>query len=89
MRRIIQLLLASMWLCFGCSHSDVLTPRQFTREFAEALREASPGLKVSVVKDLELKVTAEDGRDSTSFLDNAYAIYTQDHNHPVTARRDR
>lgn len=77
MKRLIQLVLASVGLCSGCSRSEVVTPREFTREFAEALRKASPGLKVSVVKDLELKVSTADGRHSTSFLDNAYDTYKQ------------
>src|SRR5947207_1515818 len=78
MKRFVQLLLASVGLYSGCSKSEVLTPGEFTRAFAEALRKASPGLKVAIVRDLELKVTSADGRDSTSFLDNAYDIYKQD-----------
>lgn len=80
MKRLIQLLLTSLGLCSGCSQSEFVTPREFTREFAEALRKASPGLKVSVVRDLELKITSADGRDSTSYLDNAYDTYKQDPN---------
>ncbi|MBN9692912.1 MAG: DUF1444 family protein [Verrucomicrobia bacterium] len=78
MKRFFQLVLAAVGLCFGCSQSGVVTPREFTREFAEALRKASPELKVAVVRDLELKITSADGRDSTSFLDNAYDTYKQD-----------
>lgn len=78
MNRFLQLMLACLTLCSGCSKSDVLTPRDFTREFAEAYRRAKPGVKVAVVTDLELKVTSADGRDSTSFLDNAYDTYKQD-----------
>ena len=78
MKRPLQMLLAAVGLSSGCSRSDVLRPREFTREFAEALRKAGPGLTVSIVKDLELKVTTADGRDSTSFLDNAYDVYRQD-----------
>ncbi len=78
MNRFLQIMLACLTLCLGCSKSDVLTPREFTREFAEALRKASPGSEVAVVNELELKVTRADGRDSTSFLDNAYDTYKQD-----------
>ena len=78
MKRFIQLALASMGLCSGCSQSDVVTPRQFTQQFAEELSKARPGLKVSVVRDLELRVTSADGRDWTSFLGNAYDTYNQD-----------
>lgn len=74
----MQLLLAAIGLCSGCSHSDKINPGEFTREFAGALRKASPGLRVVIVRDLELKVTSPDGRDSTSFLDNAYDMYKQD-----------
>ena len=78
MKRIAQLLLAAVGLCFGCSQSDIMTPSEFTRVFADALRKAGPELKVVIARDLELKVTSADGRDSTSFLDNAYNMYKQD-----------
>ncbi|HAB16250.1 MAG TPA: DUF1444 family protein [Verrucomicrobiota bacterium] len=78
MKCFFQLVLVAVGLCSGCPQSGVVTPREFTREFAEALRKASPGLKVAVVRDLELKITSADGRDSTSFLDNAYDTYKQD-----------
>jgi uncharacterized protein YtpQ (UPF0354 family) len=78
MKRFIQAGLAALGLCAGCSKSDVLTPGQFTNEFAQELRKASPELKVEVVKDMELKVTTANGRESTSFLDNAYDTYKLD-----------
>lgn len=78
MRRLIQTTLVVLGLCSGCSGTDILSPTQFTTEFAEALRKSSPGLKVEIVKDMELKVTTTDGRESTSFLDNAYDTYKQD-----------
>lgn len=78
MKRLMQAGLAALGLCSGCSKSDLLTPTKFTNEFAQELREASPGLTVEVVKDMELKVTTADGRESTSFLDNAYDTYKQD-----------
>ena len=37
-----------------------------------------PGLKVEVIKDMELKMTAPNGTESTAFLDNAYDTYKQD-----------
>lgn len=77
-KRFIQAGLAALGLCSGCSKSEVLTPGQFTNEFAQELRKASSELKVEVVKDLELKVTTADGRESTSFLDNAYDTYKLD-----------
>jgi len=78
MKRLFQILLAAVGLSSGCSRTDILTPREFTGEFAAALKKTSPGLTVAIVKNLELKVTSVDGRDSTSFLDNAYDVYTQD-----------
>lgn len=78
MNRILRVLLAAIGCCAGCSKSDVMTPGQFTREFAESLRQASPSMKVMILKDLELKVTSADGHESTSFLNNAYDLYRQD-----------
>lgn len=78
MKRFLQFLLATIGLYSGCAQSAVLSPSQFTREFAEALRSAASGLNVATVKDLELKVTSADGRDFTLFLDNAYDTYKQD-----------
>lgn len=78
MKRILQLILAAVGLCSGCSQTRILTPTEFTRAFAEALEQADPGLKVAIVRDLELKLTTADGRESSSFLDNAYDTYKQD-----------
>ncbi|RYD49348.1 MAG: DUF1444 family protein, partial [Verrucomicrobiaceae bacterium] len=78
MKRFIQSLLAAVGLCVSCSQPDVLTPHQFTQEFAEALKKADPELKVLVVEDLELKIVAANGRDFTAFLNNAYDTYKQD-----------
>lgn len=78
MKRLAGLLFVMLTLCSGCSRSDVLTPRDFTTEFAASLANANPAVKVAIVKDLELRVTRADGRESTSFLDNAYDTYKQD-----------
>jgi uncharacterized protein YtpQ (UPF0354 family) len=78
MKRLAQFLLTALGLYSGCSKSDILTPGEFTRELAESLRQARTGLTVVIVRDLELKVTSPGGRDSTSFLDNAYDTYKQD-----------
>ena len=78
MKRLLRIVLAAIGFCAGCSKSDMMTPGEFTREFAESLRQAQPGLSVVIVKDLEFKVTSADGRESTSFLDNAYDMYKQD-----------
>ena len=80
MKRFTQLLLGltALGLYSGCSKLDQMTPDEFTREFTESLRHANPRLKVEIVRDLELRITSADGRESTSFLNNAYNIYKQD-----------
>jgi uncharacterized protein YtpQ (UPF0354 family) len=80
MNRPIRPVLAVLLLCSACSTNTnaQLTPEQFTREYADALRAASPGLKVEAVRNLELRVVSQDGKESTAFLDNAYDSYKQD-----------
>ena len=78
MKHLIQSLLVALGLCSGCSKSHIFSPKQFTNEFADALRKSSPGLKVEIVSDMQLKVTTADGRGITSFLDNAYDMYKSD-----------
>ncbi len=78
MKRFIQTLLTALGICSGCCRADVLSPASFTSEFATALRKSLPGLKIGIVRDLELKVTTADGRESTSFLDNAFDTYKLD-----------
>jgi len=62
MRRFLQASLAALGICCGCSESDLLPPTQFTNEFAQELRKGSHGLKVEVVREMELKVATTDGR---------------------------
>ncbi len=78
MNRFVRIILASLGLCSGCSKSPVLTPSQFTREFAEAICRSLAGLRVEVVRDLELKVTTSEGEERVCSLDNPYAAYRQD-----------
>jgi uncharacterized protein YtpQ (UPF0354 family) len=78
MNRILKVLLTGIGLLSGCSASDIITPKQFTSEFAAALRQARPGLSVAIVRDLELAVGSAGGRPTTSFLNNAYDVYKQD-----------
>jgi uncharacterized protein YtpQ (UPF0354 family) len=77
MNRLLYSVLAAVGLSAGCSKSNVVSPAQFTHEFAEALRQAKPDLKIAAVRDLELSITTSDGRPSTSFLNNAYDLYKQ------------
>ncbi|HEY1174120.1 MAG TPA: DUF1444 family protein [Verrucomicrobiae bacterium] len=53
----------------------LLTPEEFTDKYVETLREAASELKVEILKDLELKITMPNGKDSTALLYNAYEIY--------------
>jgi uncharacterized protein YtpQ (UPF0354 family) len=78
MNRIVRIILASLGLCGGCSKSGTLTPSQFTEECAKALHERSASLKVEIVRDLELRLTATNGYESRSFLYNAYDLYRLD-----------
>jgi uncharacterized protein YtpQ (UPF0354 family) len=73
-------MLGVLGICAGCSKPSVATPKQFTAEYAKALKEASPTLKVDIVQDLELKVIPPAGGEHTCFLDNAYEMYKQDPN---------
>jgi len=77
MKYFIQVMLVVLGLCCGCSKSSLLTPAQFTREFADALHQAAPDLKVETVHDLQLTVTPPSGNASSVFLDNAYDLYKQ------------
>lgn len=74
-------ILAAMWALLGMVSvvwaQPVLSERQFTEEFARALRKASPGIRVEIIEPLVLKVTAPDREESTAFLDNAYTSYKQ------------
>jgi uncharacterized protein YtpQ (UPF0354 family) len=78
MRRLITTLTILLWLIIGCEGKDLLTPGQFTTEFAEALRKAAPGFQVKIVQDLELKITKKGSDEHTTFLDNAYDSYKQE-----------
>ncbi|HEX4342917.1 MAG TPA: DUF1444 family protein [Verrucomicrobiae bacterium] len=77
MKYFLQIMLLVLGICCGCSKTSLLTPAQFTKEFADSLRESSAGLKVEIVMDLQLKVTTTNGHDSTVFVDNAYDMYKQ------------
>ena len=78
MKRLLQTILAALGLCAGCSDWTVVSPRRFTEDFADELRKSSPGIKVELINDLEVKVTATNGRSYGSFLNNAYAMYKRD-----------
>jgi uncharacterized protein YtpQ (UPF0354 family) len=74
-RLLHPLVLALIALSGGCSRTEIVTPTHFTLEFSEALKKADPKLKVEIVRNLELKVINSEGRESGSFLHNAYDQY--------------
>jgi len=74
MKRIFAALIFA--LCVGAAQAKPLSPREFTAAFAAALRAELPTATVVVKRDLELVVKNGDGKDTTSFLDNAYREYT-------------
>lgn len=56
----------------------VLSTKDFTAEFAKVLRAASPRQSVSIEGELQLKVKATEGGETTRYLDNAYREYLAD-----------
>lgn len=77
MNRLFQFLFGALGFTSKEAKSVIVAPGEFTKDFARVLRKASPGIKVSVVKDLELKITSAEGRELSSFLDNAYDVYRE------------
>ena len=78
MKRLILAVIFFLLLITCCSKGNVITPSQFTAEFAGTLRNTAPEFQVEVVRDLELKVVSKEGREFTCFLDNAYDNYKLD-----------
>ncbi len=74
--------LAAIVLCvFGVVRlraREPLSRAEFTREFAKRLGSALPGSTVDIKAEGELRVTNAKGKESTMFLDNAYADYVRD-----------
>jgi uncharacterized protein YtpQ (UPF0354 family) len=74
--------LAAIVLCvFGLTRlrsPKPLSRAGFTKEFANRLRSALPGSTVDIKAERELRITNAKGKESTLFLDNAYAEYLQD-----------
>ena len=55
-----------------------MSPAEFTRKFAKRLASSMPALTIKVTREKELRITNPKGKESTAFLDNAYAEYRQD-----------
>jgi uncharacterized protein YtpQ (UPF0354 family) len=54
-----------------------LSAGDFTKEFANRLRSARPDWKVDIKAERELRITNAKGKESTTFLDNAYKDYVR------------
>ncbi|MES3023447.1 MAG: DUF1444 family protein [Pseudomonadota bacterium] len=72
MKRLFFLLCCLPNLAFA---QQVMTPSQFTAEFAKSVTKSSPSTKVMVKNELELALTNPAGKASSVFLDNAYKEY--------------
>ncbi|CAN5878403.1 hypothetical protein BH11VER1_BH11VER1_20500 [soil metagenome] len=60
---------------FGCSSKQVLSPSDYTKEYAATLLLKNPNLKVTIKGEMELAVFDENGKEVTAFLDNGYKEY--------------
>lgn len=78
MKRLLPVCLAVFGLCAVALAQNVLSPAQFTEEYARALRKAAPKLRVEVVEPLQIKVDSEASGEHTTYLDNAYGLYKRD-----------
>ncbi len=74
MRDIIPFLLCLVVLA-GCAPRTVLTPEEFTEEYAAEMRKAFPEMKIVVKGDKELAISDAAGNERQSFLDNCYREY--------------
>jgi len=77
MKHLLILLLCMLALSAPAA-GKTLSAKDFTGEFAKAMRAAAPGYAVSVEGELHLKVKAADGTEMTNYLDSAYREYLAD-----------
>jgi len=63
------------WSPAADSPSALLTPAQFTEEFAASLRSVLGKSPVEIVPPFEIKLTDEQGKISGGYTDNAYGLY--------------
>src|SRR5436190_1260792 len=83
MKRIVNLVLASMGLASSRTQELLLSPSEFTSEFASSIRAKAPHLEVTITEELHLSLKNTEGKEFTTFLDNAYAQYKSD---PISKR---
>ena len=77
MKTYLALLIYTFGLT-GLAHAAPLSATQFTQVFSKALKSADPALIIQVNGDLSLILKDAKGKESTAFLDNAYAQYLRD-----------
>lgn len=73
--------LASLIFTLGLSsiaNAAPLSADQFTQVFANKLKKAQPAINLTVKGDLLLIIKDQDGKETTSYLDNAYSQYLLD-----------
>ena len=67
--------ISSKWFGKSPPPPQPISEAEFTEAFAHILREASPGLRVTIGGSLELKLVLQDGTEQTAFLENAFTEY--------------
>jgi len=67
--------ISSKWFGKSPPPPQPISEAEFTEAFAHILREASPGLRVTIDGPLELKLVLQDGTEQTAFLENAFTEY--------------
>ena len=76
--RLLTLLTFCTFLITGCSKEATLTPKSFTSEFADRLRQTCPDWKIIIEDDLQLRIENSDGEELHAFLENAFDTYKLD-----------
>lgn len=75
MKKLISPILCTFGLA-GCSSKEIVSPSEYAEEYAAALKDKNPNLKVTIKGDMELAVVDETGGEITTFLDNGYKEYS-------------
>ena len=77
MKKLICSFLCAIGLS-GCTDKAVLTPIEFTNEYAAKLQKTFPAIRVKIKAEMELRIIGEDGKENTAYLDNSYTSYKSD-----------
>src|SRR5215470_11730615 len=70
----VLLLVAGM---YSPSWAQSLSERAFTEEVAKALRSAVPSARITIPKNLEIRIRYASGEDFTAVLTTAYRLYRE------------